>query len=188
MTDSAVGTRKSPRHEADQSGAEALKAFSTGGHTVYQMRCGRLGTDTGPAIMAAAFDGAVLCHAPSWKLLWKNCDGDGFPLDLEVTDLDGDGRDEAPVALRDAASRLPVRVHGEVAWAVVRLDAAHVRVTLIDPGYTDPADRSARIVLQHFDGLECRDILTNEKLPINDRSVALLVPAGTLRVVDIRHR
>lgn len=91
-------------------------------------------------------------------------------------------------SLKDSASRLPILVRGDVAWTVVRLDSKHVRVTLIDSGYTDPDDRNVEIVLQHVEGIECRDILSNKHLPIDHRSVRLTVPAGLLRILDIAHR
>jgi len=98
-----------------------------------------------------------------------------------------DYRAHALEALNASAARLPVRVHGEVAWSVVRLDPTHVRVTLIDPGYVSPADREASIVLQHLQGTDCRDALSGEKLPLERNSASLTVPAGILRIVDIAH-
>jgi len=89
--------------------------------------------------------------------------------------------------LKQSAARLPVLVKGDVAWSVVRLDPNHVRVTLVDPGYTDPADRNAEIVLQHLTGLECTDILSGEKLEISDQKVHLQVSAGIFRIIDIAH-
>ena len=74
---------------------------------------------------------------------------------------------------------------GEVAWAVARIDSTHVRVTLIDSGYLSPADRDAKIVLQHVRTVACRDILSGQSLPISEGSISLTVPAGVLRVVDI---
>lgn len=89
--------------------------------------------------------------------------------------------------LSKSASHLPVLVKGDVAWSVVRLDPGHVRVTLVDPGYTDPADRDVEIVLQHLTGLNCTDILSGEKLEIINQSINLRVPAGIFRIVDITH-
>lgn len=60
--------------------------------------------------------------------------------------------------------------------------------TLIDPGYLDPADRDATIVLQHLDGVACRDILSGENLPMDGGRIGLRIPAGTLRLMDIEHR
>ena len=98
-----------------------------------------------------------------------------------------DFRPRALEALQASATRLAVRVHGDVAWSVTRLDPTHIRVTLIDPGYVSPADRQAKVAVQHLRALECRDILSGESLPIVQESIALTVPAGILRIVDITH-
>jgi len=90
--------------------------------------------------------------------------------------------------LRAASTRLPVRVRGAVHWSVARLDPTHVRITLIDPGYLDPADRQATIILQHLDGIACKDILSREDLLIENGQIELTVPAGIFRVLDIEHR
>jgi len=90
--------------------------------------------------------------------------------------------------LKQSASRLPVLVEGDVAWSVVRIDPYHIRITMVDPGYTDPADRHAEIVLQHLTGLECTDILSGENLEINNQKVQLRIPAGVFRIIDIKHR
>jgi len=108
---------------------------------------------------------------------------------------DSDGKQYGPVEykqtmlekLQQAASRLPVLVKGDVAWSVVRIDPAHVRVTLVDPGYTDPDNREAEIILQHIKGIECSDILSGEKLEITDQKIRLSIPAGIFRIVDIKH-
>ncbi len=99
-----------------------------------------------------------------------------------------DYKPQAMKALRESADRLAVRVIGEVSWTVVRLDPTHIRVTLIDPGYVSPADREAKIVLQHLEAANCRDILSGESLPLVKNSTTLTVPAGILRIVDITHK
>lgn len=91
-------------------------------------------------------------------------------------------------ALREAAGRLPLVVRGTVHWSAARIDPAHVRVTLIDPGYLDPEDRDARIVLQHLDAVSCTDILSGEKLPIAGGTVSARVPMGSVRILDIEHK
>jgi hypothetical protein len=91
-------------------------------------------------------------------------------------------------AVRESSRRLPVRAEGAVHWSVVRLDPNHVRVVLIDPGYLDPAVRHARLFLQNLDGVECTDILSGERLSIDQGQIELQVPAGTLRIVDVEHR
>lgn len=90
-------------------------------------------------------------------------------------------------SLEEAAGRLPVRVSGDVSWSVIRIDPTHLRVILIDPGYLDPADRDAVIMLQQLEGVKCTDILSGEELSIKDRNIQLKVPMGILRVIDIEH-
>jgi hypothetical protein len=89
--------------------------------------------------------------------------------------------------LKESAARLPIRVSGDVAWSAVRLDSTHVRVTLIDPGYVNPADRKAVIHLQHLKGIKASDILRDRDLDIVDDRIKLTVPLGILRIVDITH-
>jgi lambda-carrageenase len=91
-------------------------------------------------------------------------------------------------ALREHAARLPVLVRGSVQWSAVRIDSTHIRVTLVDPGYLDPADREANVIFQGVDATACTDILRREALPIADRTVHVRVPMGTLRILDIAHR
>lgn len=91
-------------------------------------------------------------------------------------------------ALQQSAARLPVLVRGDVHWSAVRLDPTHIRVTLVDPGYLDPADREAEIVLQHGAAAGYTDILRREKLPAAQGGVRVRVPMGSVRVVDITLR
>ena len=115
-------------------------------------------------------------------------DGKVFYNDQDQPVSAADYKATALAALRESASRLPVRVEGEVAWTVIRLGPKHVRVTLIDPGYISPADREAKIILQHLNAIAGRDALTDERLSIDENTVSLTVPAGVLRVVDVAHR
>lgn len=94
---------------------------------------------------------------------------------------------EALRLLKEGADRLPVRVTGDVAWSVIRMDSTHVRVILIDPGYVNPRQRNAEIHLQHIDGKAAEDILKREKLDIEKGSIKLTIPAGVFRIVDITH-
>lgn len=90
--------------------------------------------------------------------------------------------------LKQSATRLPIRVSGDAHWSVARLDSTHVRVTLIDSGYLDPADRKVEIILQHLKGTWCMDILSGQVFPIENNQIHLTVPMGTLRIVDIEHQ
>jgi hypothetical protein len=91
-------------------------------------------------------------------------------------------------ALREAAAKLPVLVRGAAHWSAVRLDASHLRVTLVDPGYLDPDDRDVEIVLPQKGWIRCRDILSGEDLPIHDGIIPLRIPMGSLRIVDLTQK
>ena len=91
-------------------------------------------------------------------------------------------------AVKEAAAALPLSVGGQVHWSAVRLDPKHIRVTLVDPGYYDPAARDARIVTRHVTAISCTDILSRESLPLENGEVRLRIPAGAVRIVDITHK
>jgi hypothetical protein len=75
-----------------------LTAFPTGGHTVYHLQPAKVKRGGKPAIVAATFDGTVLCYTPEGKLIWENKINNYFPFDLAVGDVDNDGLDETFVA------------------------------------------------------------------------------------------
>jgi hypothetical protein len=68
---------------------------------------------------------------------------------------------------------------------VLKINHEYVRVILIDPGFTVPANREAVIHLQHLYGTEATDMLSKEKITINGDRINVSVPAGVFRVVDI---
>lgn len=90
-------------------------------------------------------------------------------------------------ALEESASRLPIRVTGDVAWAAIRIDAAHIRVVIIDPGYFDPAPRQAVVHCQHVSAVEIRDVLSGTTLRAGADGLEINVPMGTLRILDVTH-
>lgn len=130
-----------------------------------------------------------------------NTDINKFPWIREKISTNGmnfydtEGTSKTPSAYKEtvvqkleaAAERLSVRVTGDVAWSVVRLDRSHVRVTLVDPGYTDPKSRNAVIKIQNLAALNAVDILSKQTLAITDSTIVTTVPAGSLRIIDIEH-
>lgn len=102
-----------------------------------------------------------------------------------------DPRTYAPVvldALQRAALELPLRVQGPVHWTASRLDPTHVRVMVMDPGYVDPAPRTARVSWTGLEVTRCRDVLSREELAPRGGGVDLAIPAGVFRILDIEHR
>jgi hypothetical protein len=87
--------------------------------------------------------------------------------------------------LKKSALLLPVRVEGDVAWNVVRIDPNHIRVFLIDPGYVDPAERKATVIIQHLNAISARDILNKVDIPITEKAFEVTVPAGIFRIIDL---
>ncbi len=106
---------------------------------------------------------------------------------------DEEGRAHGPAEYRpvverlinEASSKLPVLVEGQAHWSTAWLDANHLRVTLVDPGFLDPDDREVEILLQETGWVSCHDILSDEELAINNRRIPLHIPMGSLRIVDL---
>ena len=96
-------------------------------------------------------------------------------------------RDTVLAQARAAADRLPVRVEGGAHWSAARLGPEHIRLTLMDPGYLDPAPRRANIRFPTLEALEAVDILSRERLEISPHGLAVDIPAGIFRIIDLRH-
>ncbi|QUI22241.1 hypothetical protein HZI73_08000 [Vallitalea pronyensis] len=98
-------------------------------------------------------------------------------------------KDTVQTMLSNAKDALPVVVEGDqVAWTVIRVDSKHVRVILLDAGYTTPRKREATITLQNLKGKKCQDILSGEELQIQNKEINVTIPAGVFRIIDITHK
>jgi len=75
-----------------------LTSFATGGHSVYHLQPAKINKRDKPAIVAATFDGTVICYTPEGRSVWEKKINDYFPYDLAVADIDNDGLDEVFVA------------------------------------------------------------------------------------------
>lgn len=75
-----------------------LTAFSVGGHSVYYLQPATINKSGKRAIVAATFDGTVLCYTPDGKPVWEKKVNNFFPFDLAVADIDNNGLDEVFVA------------------------------------------------------------------------------------------
>ncbi|BAX81105.1 PQQ-binding-like beta-propeller repeat protein [Labilibaculum antarcticum] len=73
-------------------------------------------------------------------------------------------------------------------WSVVRLDKNHVRVILVDPGYIDPQDREVEINFQHRKPVKVNDILSKEDLEVKNEKCKVIVPAGSIRLIDVTYK
>lgn len=115
-------------------------------------------------------------------------DGEFFYDDAGMQVTASEYKTVVQAALKDEAAKMPVLVRGNVHWSVVRLNPEYIRITLIDPGYLDPDNRKAEIVLQHLEGIRCTDILSKETLSISGGKIVADVPAGLFRVLDVLHK
>ncbi|MBL9212978.1 MAG: PQQ-binding-like beta-propeller repeat protein [Opitutaceae bacterium] len=112
-------------------------------------------------------------------------DGERFYDDAGRSHDAADFKPQIEQHLRAAAAELPLTVAGPAHWAAARLDAKHIRVTLIDPGYLDPAARAVELIFQHVRVKHGTDILSGERLTPVDRRLAVTIPAGVFRIIDL---
>lgn len=93
--------------------------------------------------------------------------------------------DALRASLDAAAAKLPFRTFGDdVFCQIVRLGPGRYRLYLIDPGWLDPRDRRIEIHVQLPGEFTIRDALSNEAFPLTNRRFELVVPAGSLRILD----
>lgn len=85
------------------------------------------------------------------------------------------------------AKRLPVRVDGEVFAQVQHLATGRIRITLIDSGFLDPADRRAELRFSgRLEGVRLVDVLSGDEVPLKDQIAVVTVPAGIFRILELR--
>ncbi|MFW5884529.1 MAG: PQQ-binding-like beta-propeller repeat protein, partial [bacterium] len=91
------------------------------------------------------------------------------------------------VALEAGRHSLPISYEGDdLFYQVIELEGGTYRLTAIDPGWLDPAARSARFTVTLSGEWDARDVLSGEPIAVLGGSFELTVPAGTLRIVDVR--
>lgn len=87
--------------------------------------------------------------------------------------------------IQDSAKLLPITVSGEVAWVVVQTAPTHLRLTIIDSGYLNPAERLANISFNGIKPLKITDVLTGEKWEAKNATASIPVPLGSFRFIDV---
>jgi len=87
-------------------------------------------------------------------------------------------------SFEEAAEKLPFRVQGNVFFQAIRVEQGRYRLYAIDPGWLDPQDRDVTLRVQLDGRFAVSDLLSGERLPVRDRTVALRVPAGSLRILE----
>ncbi|UZO82225.1 hypothetical protein NBT05_07050 [Aquimarina sp. ERC-38] len=88
--------------------------------------------------------------------------------------------------VEEGKKKLPILVNGAF-WSAIEIDQNHTRIVLVDQGYLDPQDRAVRIRFQTKQPVAVQDILSKETLKPIDKIIALTVPAGSMRFVDVTY-
>ncbi len=84
--------------------------------------------------------------------------------------------------IQTAAKRLPLTVTGQdVAWVCAQTAPKRLRLTLIDGGYINPRDRTAKVQFHTVKPVRMTDVLTGETM----KGTAIDVPLGLFRFIDI---
>ncbi|WP_111708874.1 PQQ-binding-like beta-propeller repeat protein [Lutibacter citreus] len=88
--------------------------------------------------------------------------------------------------VKEGADKLPIIVEG-ASWSAVKIDDNHTRLILVDPGYINPQERKVVVIFQHRKPKSATDILSNETVEIINNTSKFLVPAGSIRFIDIAY-
>ena len=97
---------------------------------------------------------------------------------------------EAANALRssfeEAAAGMPFRVSGGDAFMqAVRIKPGTYRLFIVDPGWLDPCSRNVSIRIQKEGTFSARDVLTGQSVPVDDKKIDAVVPAGSFLIYDV---
>jgi hypothetical protein len=86
-----------------------------------------------------------------------------------------------------AATQLPFRAAGgEVFLQTVQVEEGKYRLFVIDPGWLDPAERDVNIQVPIGKHIWAKDVLSGEGLEVKHRTLKVVVPAGSLRVIEVK--
>ena len=88
--------------------------------------------------------------------------------------------------IENNAKLLPLTVSGDVAWVVAQTAPTHLRLTLIDGGYIDPRQQTARVQFHTVKPKKIVDLLSGATVSVADPShVEIDVPCGLFRFLDV---
>lgn len=80
---------------------KATYFIPTDGYTIYHVKPATVDFSGERAVVAASYEGVVLCYRMNGIKLWEAQTGGFFPFDMDCLDIDGDGLDETMVASSD---------------------------------------------------------------------------------------
>jgi hypothetical protein len=138
---------------------------------------------TAPHGFVCLLPGAAPVATDRWTSRWTT-DGDGLRQAGSTFSL-ADARAAITAELAAGARRFPFRIEGEVFNQIVEERPGRLVVALIDPGWLNPADREVRLTSQSPGDWLARDRLSGSELGHLRQPLALRVPAGTFRLVEL---
>lgn len=121
-----------------------------------------------------------------WSTVWTT-DGDRLSKDGRTCSL-AEARALIEQDLAAGQRRLPFPVTGRIFQQVVEVAPDHYVLALVDPGWLDPADRAVVVRARRGGSWSATDRLTGQPLGPLDGGLHVTVPAGTLRLIDLRSR
>ncbi len=139
---------------------------------------------TTPHGFVALVPGGVSRPDGPWKTIWTT-DGDTLSKAGRTYPL-AEARTALLADLGEAEKNLPFHVEGRVFHQAVELSPDRYLVTLIDPGWVDPAERPVRLSSRLPGHWTVTDRLTGQALGGLDAPLDLRVPAGALRLLEAR--
>jgi hypothetical protein len=88
--------------------------------------------------------------------------------------------------IQERAKLLPLTVSGQdVAWVCAQTAPKRLRLTLVDGGYLNPGDRTARVTCHTVKPVAITDLLDGTTYQVTDGSAEIDVPLGLFRFLDI---
>jgi hypothetical protein len=88
--------------------------------------------------------------------------------------------------IRAGAGNLPLTVSGNVAWVCAQTAPTHLRLTLIDSGYLNPQEHTARVQFHAATPTKMVDLLDGKTFDVADPTAVFVdVPLGLFRFIDI---
>jgi hypothetical protein len=138
---------------------------------------------TSPHGMVCLVPGPLAGSSSRWTTTWVT-DGDSLGKNGKAFSL-SDACAEIRADLDAGATRLPFRVEGRVFHQVIAQSTDRYTVVLVDPGWLDPADRNVTLTAQVPGNWTATDRLAGKTIGSVGRGLALLVPAGTFRLLEL---
>ncbi|MBL9189936.1 MAG: hypothetical protein JNK23_20820 [Opitutaceae bacterium] len=139
---------------------------------------------TTPHGFVALVPGATPHAAGPWKTIWTT-DGDNLSRDGETFTL-AEARTALTADLAEGAKQFPFAVTGRVFHQVIEVSPRRYVIALVDSGWLDPADCEVRIAAQIPGRWQLSDRVTGATLGILPLDLAITVPAGTFRLLEVR--